>query len=608
MSIKKIFHDKLIFPLSILRKEKNSKIIFNILFFTIFFLHQLIFQDYLIINNSLNGDYILSVPAAVFGKIWFLKNGLFEIPHFNAATCCGIPFYADPQSAYYSLQQFLFIIFDVDLAIRILFLVLSIIAFLGTYILTRFCFRFEKYNSLLCASLFLFNGFFVYRFLWGHLTYCYYVFVPLYCFFIIQSSLFKNSILKILFFSISTLIIANFFHSGVAPIMPIIILSIISVIVIYLFNYKNYGVIKYTILSFLIGILISLSKIVSSLYFLKQYPRIVEGIYLNNIGDFIYVFFTSFFLYPHTSYFHRNNLNNFFMATVDLDFSISLVPLVILIIFIFHFKKFINKKNYNLWIVLLIALSVPIFFNVNIFNSKNIVSSIPIFRSFWINTRWMAVYIFPIILFVGIVVNNLKFKKKFILLLIFLIVFQTVIYHKIRNFLGTNYFVNGSVYSILMINEYSENLNKKIKDVKIEKVKMFSDFTENEAFINNTSNYYCYSPIFGYRLEHLPFNDIKNFQEPQKDLKNYLFNPACFLYPDDNFCKPGDLFKTNEELNLYKFINYNNYSFNIPLYQKISNYISLTIFIIIFFVTIILIIFLIIIRILPRAKRLLRFN
>ena len=30
--------------------------------------------------------------------------------------------------------------------------------------------------------------------------------------------------------------------------------------------------------------------------------------------------------------------------------------------------------------------------------------------------------------------------------------------------------------------------------------------------INNTSNYYCYSPIFGYRLEHLPFNDIKNFQ------------------------------------------------------------------------------------------------
>jgi hypothetical protein len=196
---KNSFSHKFKFIFSIFSKKNNNKI-FNILFFTIFFLHQLIFQDYLIINNSLNGDYILSVPAAIFGKIWFLKNGLFEIPHFNAATCCGIPFYADPQSAYYSLQQFLFIIFDVDLATRILFLILLIISFIGTYLLARFCFKFEKYNSLLCASLFLFNGFFVYRFLWGHLQYCYYVFVPLYCFFVIQSSLFKNSIFKNSFF------------------------------------------------------------------------------------------------------------------------------------------------------------------------------------------------------------------------------------------------------------------------------------------------------------------------------------------------------------------------------------------------------------------------
>lgn len=568
--------------------KKNNKIIFNILFLTIFFIHQLIFQNYIIINDMINGDYILTVPAAIFGKIWFLKNGLLEIPYFNAATCCGIPFYADPQSAYYSLQQFLFLIFDVDLAIRILFLLLSIVAFLGTYILMRFCFKFEKYNSLLCASLFLFNGFFVYRFLWGHLQYCYYVFLPLYCFFTIQSSLLKNNKLKIFFFLISTLIIANFFHSGVAPIMPIVILSIMSVIIIYLLNDKNYQVIKYTIASFSIGILISLSKIVSSLYFLKQFPRIVGGIYLNNIGDFIYVFFTSFFLYPHTSYFHRNNINNFFMATVDLDFSISLVPLIILILFFFYIKKFINNKNYFLYLVLLVILIVPIFFNVNIFGSKDIISNIPILRSFWINTRWMAVYIFPIILFVGIVVNKLSFNKKFILLLIFLVIFQTVTYHKIRNFLGTNYFVNGSVYSILKINNYSKDLKEKIKNVKIENVKMFSDFTENEGFINNSSNYYCYSPIFGYRLEHLPFNNIKNFKEPQKDLKNYLFNPACFLYPDENLCKPGDLFKSNEELNLYKFANFNNYSFNIPFYQKISNYISLITFIISFLIIILL--------------------
>jgi hypothetical protein len=137
---------------------------------------------------------------------------------------------------------------------------------------------------------------------------------------------------------------------------------------------------------------------------------------------------------------------------------------------------------------------------------------------------------------------------------------------------------------------------------------MFSDFTENEGFINNTSNYYCYSPIFGYRLEYLPFNNIKNFLEPQKDLKNYLFNPACFLYPDENFCSPGDLFKPNEEFNLYKFVNFNNYNFNIPFYQQIANYISLFFFYFIIIVILILIIFLIITRILSRVNRLLKIN
>jgi hypothetical protein len=286
------------------------------------------------------------------------------------------------------------------------------------------------------------------------------------------------------------------------------------------------------------------------------------------------------------------------MATFDLDFSISLVSLIILIIFIFYFKRFINKKNYNLYIILLLVLSVPMFFNVNIFNSKNIISNIPIFKSFWINIRWMAVYIFPIILFVGIIVNTLKLKNNFILLLIFLVLFQTITYHKIRNFLKTNYFVNGSVYSISAISNYSKNLKENINRVKIENVKMFSDFTENEGFVNNTSAYYCYSPIFGYRLEHLPSNNIKNFQEPKKDLENYLFNPVCFLYPDENFCRPGDMFKPSEALDLYKFVNFNNYYFHIPFYQKISNYISLITFIIVSSVILILFILLIITKIL----------
>jgi len=325
---------------------------------------------------------------------------------------------------------------------------------------------------------------------------------------------------------------------------------------------------------------------------------------LNSFFDFFYVFFTSFFLYPHTSYFHRNNLNNLFMETVDLDFSMSLIPLFILILFFFNLKKFFNNKNFILYIILFLILIIPIFFNVNIYNSKNIISNIPIFKSFWINIRWMAVYIFPVILFVGIVINKIKINNKFVLLLIFLVILQTITYHKIRNIFKTNYFVNGAVYDISEINNYSMNVKDNINNVKIEYVQMWPHLIGNEGYMYNTSNYYCYSPIFGYRLEYLPFNNIMNFQvhKPQKELKNYLFNPACFLYPDENFCKPGDLFRPDQDLNLYKFINFNNYDFNIPFYQKISNYISLIVFMIISFMILFLFLTLIIAKILLRTK------
>jgi hypothetical protein len=91
----------------------NDKIKFKILFIIIFFIHQIIFHRLLIFNNHLVGeDFIYYVPNMVFGKIWYLKNGLFIPPDFVAHQCGIIPFHADPNSAYYSFTQILFFFFD----------------------------------------------------------------------------------------------------------------------------------------------------------------------------------------------------------------------------------------------------------------------------------------------------------------------------------------------------------------------------------------------------------------------------------------------------------------------------------------------------------------
>ena len=94
---------------------------FLIIFFLILFIQQYIFQKfYPNPNNLLGHDYEHYIPSLIFGKIWFYNN-FFSIPWFTPNICCGIPFYADPNSMYYSIIQIIFLIFDPIFAIKTTF-------------------------------------------------------------------------------------------------------------------------------------------------------------------------------------------------------------------------------------------------------------------------------------------------------------------------------------------------------------------------------------------------------------------------------------------------------------------------------------------------------
>ena len=95
---------------------------FVFLFLFIFIVHQYIFQNFFPNSKDLLGhDYEYFIPSFVFGKIWF-SNNFFSVPWFTPSFCCGIPFYADPQSMYYSIPQIIFLIFNPILSVKIFFL------------------------------------------------------------------------------------------------------------------------------------------------------------------------------------------------------------------------------------------------------------------------------------------------------------------------------------------------------------------------------------------------------------------------------------------------------------------------------------------------------
>ena len=568
------------------------------LLLTIFFIHQYIFQEFFPNSKGFLGhDYEYFLPNFMFGKIWFANN-LLAVPWFTPSICCGIPFYPDPQTMYYSLQQIFFLIFEPIFATKILFIYLSIIAYLGMYLLLKKNFNFNFYLSLLGASIFLFNGFFVYRTIVGHVGYINFIFVPIYCFLLISSIQHVNLNLKKIYLFLSAITLSSLIYSGTGSLMFVIILSII--ITLLIFNIKNKNI--YLLFtgfakSLFLTLLISLSKISASIFFLKNFERTYQPLFFKNTYDYIYSTFQSLFLFPNSEHFNQTVTNKVVnsIGVHELEFGVTIVPFLGIILFFFNFKKIINSNNkFKFFLLSFFIVIIPLVLNSGYFSIDKIWNSIPVLGSTWVQIRWNILYIIPLIIFSLVVFSSISFLKRnnfFVVILMFIVVLQNIIYDKkyyhnqfynpenMIQFTKTINDHDAKSYSIKEISVYVDKSNKPIRNQR------------NDLFATRASSYFCYQPIFGYNLEKFPknnlvFNKKTSVQnnltlitgdiDLNKSMKKLNFlNPTCFLFPNENDCKPGELFNQDQALNLSNFLSYKKIIFKKNIIQNISDYVSL---------------------------------
>jgi len=590
--------------IKIFKNKKN----FIFLSISIFIIQQLFIQNNLIFNNSLVAeDFKFFIPNLIFGKIWYLKNTIIATPHFAPHLCGGIPYHADPQSIYYSFIQIIFILFDVPIAIKITFFLLSLIAYIGIYLLLNISFKYDASSSLIGSTLFLFSGFFISRVFTGHLSYTYAALIPVYCFFVIEAARHNNLYINKIFLILSIFILSSFFFAGATPMMLIFIYTIFLIILIYAYVNNSFKSLNCLLVSIFFSILLSFSKITYSLYFLNNFPRKIEGTVLNNILDFFYVFLTNLFLAPNPFFFdqHQYNSNKIYISFNELQYSISVLPLLVLFLYLVYKKKnffnikekFFEKKI--LCSLILFLLFIPIFFLIQVPYLSELLNKIPIFSSIWVRTRWTFIYTIPFIIFTVEMISSMRINNnKIIILFLFIPIIQIIsTYYLINLFFPHKSLLNRSTYDISSLAKFSNSINKmNIDKIKIEYIQDKNNFTEmdlNEGFIVNVSKIFCYSPIFGYNLEKLPRDNITKgqlyFSKIEHDQKNYnLFNPSCFLFPKENYCKIGDLFNSNDNKRVSDFLNYKSIDFNISKVQKISNFISMITFLILIIIFVIL--------------------
>ena len=437
--------------ISILKEtSKLEKIYIYLISALVIFFHQYLFQYYLS-SGYFHYDWQSALSRLIFGKLWFLNNGL-AVPWFTPHVCCGLPFFANPQSEFYSLTQILFNILQPLAFIKILFLLYSVISYFGFFILSKKIFNLSNNSSIIGSSLFLFNHYFIFHYLSGHIAWSVFCLIPILFYLNCLSFDHRDDLKKSLFYLVSSsLVFSLMMHSGGSRIIVEILLSIYFLTLIHIIKFRNLKIIIYIFFASLIGLCISSSKIYSAWVFVSNFPRDLEPIQFLSFYDFVKVFFDFFFLFPQNEIKDHIITYSHNVSIEELSFNISILPLIILSIFLSNFRK-LPKIKIQIFTILVLLISMLVIILLGFSNTflGNLIQNLPIITNDWVVFRMYAPFIIIFCLTSSFMFEkiNLKHNKIFTVIFLSIVILQnavlderklnSVLIHSLDNFLNSN--------------------------------------------------------------------------------------------------------------------------------------------------------------------------
>ncbi len=443
------------------------------------------------------------------------------------------------------------------------------------------------------ASFFLFNGFFAYRMIIGHLGYHSYMLLPLIAYFLFQPNQ-QASFTKNLFLALSSsLLFSYIFYSGGVHLLLPISISLAAILLLALIQDTKVNDQKSRVIITMIFVLcITASKLNISFETLETFARDyypLPGI--DGVAYSLWVPIKSIFFGPFT-WIDTNNIFTNSKWTIqrhELELSITYIPLMVIvvggIVNINQKTKLTHRqKIYSLGLFLLCLLPLLVNFYNPSWNA--ILKDMPIIRNSVMLVRWYVIYIPLFLLTAAIILNKLKYKTFIIPTLIIVMIYMKFDEDK-------NYYLEQSYdpeMAVTAYNTFKESLlvptisqitNK--REVEVLDGKRLQGRDEMMAF--GMSQIDCNESLFGYLHEDFKKKDLLQINTAVTNLSNEKYNmknPACYIFPEENNCSPGDHFTSNQKEELMSFVNYKGFEFNMSKEQYFFNWISLIAFIISF--------------------------
>jgi len=281
----------------------------------------------------------------------------------------------------------------------------------------------------------------------------------------------------------------------------------------------------------------------------------------------------------------------------ELELSLTIVPLILILwglikLFLKDIK--ISKSQYYCLIPLVVIFSLPIAINFYTPEWNALLKQTPILKNSVTLVRWYALYIPIIVIVSSLILNKFIHNRSIVFMLIALVIFIKFNEEK-------SYYAEQSYNPDLVIYAHDQVMKTKVVP-KITEISSSNRVVTPEGIempggdgimAFGLSQINCSESLFGYRNEEFKQKELLEVNQLVTNTSNKIFNlknPACYVFPNDNNCNPGDHFRIDQEDELLNFVNYKGFNFNMPVRQHIFNWMSLvgfvisSVFLVIFFI------------------------
>jgi hypothetical protein len=328
-----------------------------------------------------------------------------------------------------------------------------------------------------------------------------------------------------------------------------------------------------------IGLALSASKLVALSSLLDQFPRTyypLPGV--NDVRTLISLVFNALFLRVPDDVHKAMSNSAFTIGKHEWEFGLSPIAFVILCLGTF---QVLTKKSRNsdipippeskkaiLVAGLITILLTPLLLNWYSPSWNQLLKSLPFISTSSNLIRWVLIYIPIICLACALTLDSMTgtIKKKTWAIIG---VSTTVLWSFIedKRFYEQNY--DPKPIEAAWQQAYITGLARPVTDI--------TNFSPsgggpNDGIAYGVSSIGCYEPTMGYRLEKMPVGSLH--QAPVFTARNSLINiknPACYAYPEENHCRPGDHFTVDNISNAESFVRYLPFTFELSRKQRIAN-------------------------------------